>query len=761
MLAKRSNALVRFELGDFYYFPGDGINNTEGVRPREMAPVHDRMNDRQAMWLWQSSGNLAMPQTIVTHREAVANKPYCSMNNLASNSGHGIGKRMERIASLDPIFGEDEELNGSSINGFTKMPQRQHLPSVRGSAWDICREGRYDQRKSPSIEQPNSKGAVKKQSAFVRGLCDLASVERLKMWKAKLPLVSRNRHSSKASATATTTFAAVVAAGAHSRSRRFGQQSPLAMAEEGNYDVPVTPNRFDQEGDSKSAAAPISTGTRMVNAYLYYQQRKAAAGQLAPQDRRTNEHSETVANGNPSSQQLANRVYRKGQQQFRDVMEQRRPRYFASAYAQNSAYDNPENLMASRKLRSINEIESKRSGSSSHHSNAMVLPPPVKIVACGGVPVNPDQPRLVKPSAFRPVQPSGWQTAKASLVEVTEDSDKRKPVGVTPPFPVGGSKSIHQKHFPSGATKVTVGGDCLGESTSLSNEGEVDQLNGGSSSSGLHSQRSHQSNSDKQSIQAEEYVVTQSSSLPQSRGPSSERGSLSSPVKMSRQEKFDQIAIVNGTSSSSYGCQAAVGTEAQTNPGQTRQSTSRSSRNSSGIQVTPSPSDSGVAEIEATLREKDAEIANLRSTMEHNEQVIIRVYQEKEERWQEKLRDWGSRLQASVRNEQRLLSQIHCMREEMGEYQTQINNLFAEKQGLQKKIRQMENEVFELRAQLSNRTKQWSVCKNCSSVFVPQTHQQQNQELCPSNSTDAVRSELEALRLEICEIRHSLQGQAA
>ncbi|CDW54657.1 hypothetical protein TTRE_0000292701 [Trichuris trichiura] len=267
-----------------------------------------------------------------------------------------------------------------------------------------------------------------------------------------------------------------------------------------------------------------------------------------------------------------------------------------------------------------------------------------------------DQPRLVKPSAFRPVQPSGWQTAKASLVEVTEDSDKRKPVGVTPPFPVvGGSKNIHQKHFPSGATKVTVGGDCSGESTSLGSKSEVDQLNSGSSGL-LHSQRSHQSNSDKHS-----------------------------PVKMNRQEKFDQVAIVNGTSSS-YGCQAPLGAEAQTNPGQTRQSTSRSSRNSSGIQVTPSPSDSGVAEIEATLREKDAEIANLRSTMEHNEQVIIRVYQEKEERWQEKLRDWGSRLQASVRNEQRLLSQIHCMREEMGEYQTQINNLFAEKQGLQKKV---------------------------------------------------------------------------
>ena len=36
---------------------------------------------------------------------------------------------------------------------------------------------------------------------------------------------------------------------------------------------------------------------------------------------------------------------------------------------------------------------------------------------------------------------------------------------------------------------------------------------------------------------------------------------------------------------------------------------------------TPSPSDSGIAELEAMLREKDSEISYLRETLEHNEQV--------------------------------------------------------------------------------------------------------------------------------------------
>ncbi|KAJ8927529.1 hypothetical protein NQ314_019986, partial [Rhamnusium bicolor] len=55
---------------------------------------------------------------------------------------------------------------------------------------------------------------------------------------------------------------------------------------------------------------------------------------------------------------------------------------------------------------------------------------------------------------------------------------------------------------------------------------------------------------------------------------------------------------------------------------------------STGVEVlmdlTPSPSDSGVSELEAALRDRDSELAYLRQTMEHNEQVIFRVYQEKE-----------------------------------------------------------------------------------------------------------------------------------
>ncbi|XP_058056067.1 leucine zipper putative tumor suppressor 3 [Anopheles bellator] len=53
--------------------------------------------------------------------------------------------------------------------------------------------------------------------------------------------------------------------------------------------------------------------------------------------------------------------------------------------------------------------------------------------------------------------------------------------------------------------------------------------------------------------------------------------------------------------------------------------------------MAPSPSDSGISELEAALRDRDSELAYLRQTMEHNEQVIFKVHQDKEKHWEQEL----------------------------------------------------------------------------------------------------------------------------
>jgi len=45
-----------------------------------------------------------------------------------------------------------------------------------------------------------------------------------------------------------------------------------------------------------------------------------------------------------------------------------------------------------------------------------------------------------------------------------------------------------------------------------------------------------------------------------------------------------------------------------------------------------------LSEMETVLRDRDRELRHLRQTMEHNEQVIFRVYQEKENAWDRELR---------------------------------------------------------------------------------------------------------------------------
>uniref|UniRef100_T1JHH3 Uncharacterized protein n=1 Tax=Strigamia maritima TaxID=126957 RepID=T1JHH3_STRMM len=75
---------------------------------------------------------------------------------------------------------------------------------------------------------------------------------------------------------------------------------------------------------------------------------------------------------------------------------------------------------------------------------------------------------------------------------------------------------------------------------------------------------------------------------------------------------------------------------------------------------TPSPSDSGVAELEAMLREKDSEINYLRETMEHNEQVIFKVYEEKEHGWQREIKKLKAQYESQLKAaQQKVLMQTY------------------------------------------------------------------------------------------------------
>ncbi|XP_067015430.1 leucine zipper putative tumor suppressor 2 homolog isoform X2 [Anabrus simplex] len=134
------------------------------------------------------------------------------------------------------------------------------------------------------------------------------------------------------------------------------------------------------------------------------------------------------------------------------------------------------------------------------------------------------------------------------------------------------------------------------------------------------------------------------------------------------------------------------------------------------VDLTPSPSDSGVAELEAALRERDSEVQYLRQTMEHNEQVIFRVYQEKERMWERELRRLESvhegRLrvgaQKALRLEQMLMMQTY-QSVPLLQLQQDKKRLKEEADRAQREANELRQEVDLLRGRLEET--EWGLCQ--------------------------------------------------
>lgn len=133
------------------------------------------------------------------------------------------------------------------------------------------------------------------------------------------------------------------------------------------------------------------------------------------------------------------------------------------------------------------------------------------------------------------------------------------------------------------------------------------------------------------------------------------------------------------------------------------------------LDLTPSPSDSGVSELEAALRDRDSELAYLRQTMEHNEQVIFRVYQEKEKVWERELRRiksiYETRLrtaaQKSLKLEQMLMMQQYQLQQDK-------KRLCNEQQRANLHTERLRQETNLLRARLEQT--EWNLCEKTGEI---------------------------------------------
>ncbi|CAI4225714.1 unnamed protein product [Auanema sp. JU1783] len=173
-------------------------------------------------------------------------------------------------------------------------------------------------------------------------------------------------------------------------------------------------------------------------------------------------------------------------------------------------------------------------------------------------------------------------------------------------------------------------------------------------------------------------------------------------------------------------------------------------RSASGVHITPSPSDSGIVDFEAVIRDKENELREVRSTMEQNEEIIVKVYQEKEKLWKEELDQLRQRLAAAERGEQGLRTQLAGCQRQTETLTRTVEGLRDEKSGLLRKCFQIERELASMKSHFDKPR----VCEECNrrEKPIPAPRQQKD-------SDTSIRSEVSSLRDEVATLKEALQEQ--
>ncbi|CAJ0583178.1 unnamed protein product, partial [Mesorhabditis spiculigera] len=178
----------------------------------------------------------------------------------------------------------------------------------------------------------------------------------------------------------------------------------------------------------------------------------------------------------------------------------------------------------------------------------------------------------------------------------------------------------------------------------------------------------------------------------------------------------------------------------------TSSTSSSASRHSSGVHVTPSPSDSGIVDYESIIRDKENELREVRNTMEHNEEIIIKVYQEKERSYRNEIQQLRNRLSASEKGENALRAQLSSCQRQTDVMRASVEGLLAEKRDMEKRCEQLERDVAYLKSH------QCAECvRRINSRAVPVVRM--NKELTPNED---LRDEVSLLRKEVATLRDAL-----
>ena len=128
-----------------------------------------------------------------------------------------------------------------------------------------------------------------------------------------------------------------------------------------------------------------------------------------------------------------------------------------------------------------------------------------------------------------------------------------------------------------------------------------------------------------------------------------------------------------------------------------------------GYVQTPSPSDSGVGELEVMIKEKDAEIQTLRDVMDTNERAIFQCYEDKKHAWSQEMQEMKASYDQKVKvlqkksykTEQVLSLQVFKLQQEKKTIKEQLDKLKSTNEDIENKLKSYEKETSRLERQLS------------------------------------------------------------
>ena len=180
-----------------------------------------------------------------------------------------------------------------------------------------------------------------------------------------------------------------------------------------------------------------------------------------------------------------------------------------------------------------------------------------------------------------------------------------------------------------------------------------------------------------------------------------------------------------------------------------------------GYIQTPSPSDSGVGELEAMLKEKDAEINTLREVMDKNERAIFQVYEEKKNSWSKELKEMRDEYEQkmklqqrkSYKSEQTLSLQVYKLHQEKKSLKDELDKLQKENTDLKCKCDSYNTENERLKSQIENAS-----FRECQDVDDEVSDLQQQVELLNQSLSEKTEETLE-LQKKLEEQKAHLDNQ--